>query len=247
MQTATTTSGDRPYRLVLLLGRALMRLLGLRRRVRGAEHLQIPGGAVLAITHFGYLDFALAEWAIWHATGRLARFLVTARAFGHPLAGPLLRGMRHIPVDRRDGAQAYQHAVRALQAGELVGIFPEGQVNQDDVGPIKTGAVRMAAQAGVPIIPIVVWGAQEVLTKGRRFGLRRALGSRIIISIGLPIHVGDGSPGANTPAPGPDAAEPQIDAQTASLLVVLRSMVRESKDLMSPRSDRKVANRARTR
>lgn len=203
------------YRGAVLLGRALFRALDLQRVIRGGEQLDRPGGAVLALTHFGYLDFALAEWAVHRRTKRLIRFLATARAFEHRLAGPLLRGMRHIPVERTAGAPAYQHAVAALRAGELVGIFPEGQVNANDVGALKTGAVRMAAEAGVPILPVVVWGGQRILTKGRRFRLRRARHSRIVISIGAPMFPGD--------TPNLD-----VDRYTLRLHSVLRTMVQES-------------------
>jgi 1-acyl-sn-glycerol-3-phosphate acyltransferase len=205
------------YRGAVLFGRATFRVLGLQLEVRHPERLDAAGPAVLAITHFGYLDFALAEWAVQRRTGRLTRFLVTARAFEHPLAGPLLRGMRHIPVERTAAGPAYRHAVAALRSGELVGVFPEGQVNVDEVGPLKTGAVRMAAEAGVPIIPIVVWGGQRVLTKGRRFSLRRARHSRILISVGEPM------------VPGSD-----VDLGTTQLHSALQAMVRESKLLAVP-------------
>jgi 1-acyl-sn-glycerol-3-phosphate acyltransferase len=105
------------YRGAVLLGRVLFRALDLQRVVRGGEHLDRPGGAVLAVTHFGYLDFALVEWAVHARTGRLIRFLATDLAFRHPVAGPLLRGMRHIPVERAAGAAAYRHAVAALRSG----------------------------------------------------------------------------------------------------------------------------------
>ncbi len=204
---------DPLYRGLVLVGRGLLRVLGLHRTVVGGQWLEQPGGAVLAITHFGYLDFALAEWALWHRNRRLIRFLATARAFEHPVAGPLLRGMGHIPVERSAGAQAYRHAVAALRAGELVGVFPEGQVNAEDVGPLKSGAVRMAAQAGVPIIPVVVWGGQRVLTKGRRFSLRRAWGSSVLISVGEPIRI------------GPDPVAERVEADTDALRTTLRAMV----------------------
>jgi 1-acyl-sn-glycerol-3-phosphate acyltransferase len=214
---------DEPlYRGLILFGRALFRGLGLRRVIQGGERLDRPGGAVLAITHFGYLDFALAEWAVWRCTGRMTRFLVTAAAFRHPLAGPVLRGMRHIPVDRAAGTAAYQRAVIALRAGELVGIFPEGQVNHDDVGPLKTGAVRMAAEAGVPVVPIVVWGGQRILTKGRRFSLRRAWRSRIVIMVGEPIPPGTGA--------GRDAGtEAVVQDRTAVLRSRLQELLAQAK------------------
>jgi 1-acyl-sn-glycerol-3-phosphate acyltransferase len=210
---------DLLYRGAVLLGRGLFRALDLQRVILHRERLDRPGGAVLAITHFGYLDFALAEWAVHRQTGRLTRFLITAPVFDHPLAGPLLRTMRHIPVERAAGGPAYGKAVAALRAGEFVGIFPEGQVNVDDVGVLKTGAVRMAVEADVPIIPIVVWGGQRVLTKGQRFSLRRARHRRVIISIGEPMFPGD-------------RPEADVDLNTLHLYTALRAMVQESKLLI---------------
>ena len=210
------------YRSLVLLGRGVFRALALDRRVQNGARLDRPGGAVLAITHFGYLDFALTEWALWQQNRRLIRFLATARAFEHPIAGRLLRGMRHIPVERRAGTAAYEHAVTALRTGELVGVFPEGQVNAGAVGPLKSGAVRMAAQAGVPVIPVVVWGGQRILTKGRRFSLRRARHSIVVITIGEPRY------------PGPDGELTTADAETetTALRDALQRLVNEAEALI---------------
>jgi 1-acyl-sn-glycerol-3-phosphate acyltransferase len=205
---------DRLYRALIGVGRGLFAAFGLRRDVRHPERLDLAGGAVLAVTHFGYLDFALTEWTLWQVDRRRIRFLATARAFDHPVAGPLLRAMKHIPVERTAGASAYRHAVAALRAGELVGVFPEGEVHRGDVGPLRTGAVRMAAEAGVPLVPVVVWGGQRLLTKGERFSLRRAWRSRILVNVGEPRHL---------PAAGLDA-----DAETARLRATLRALLRDA-------------------
>src|SRR5476649_1809573 len=94
---------DRVYRLAIRLGAGLFRLLDLRRDVYGVSNVPPTGPAVLAVTHFGYLDFALVQDAVWRRYRRLTRFLVTDVAFAHPIAGPLLRAMRHIPVHRAAG------------------------------------------------------------------------------------------------------------------------------------------------
>lgn len=178
------------YRFCIALGISLFRVLGLRRRVVGADEIPATGGAVLAITHFGYLDFALTEWLVWVRRRRLARYLVTKAAWDHPVAGPLLKSMRHIPVDRRAGSSAYQRAVAALRAGELVGVFPESQVNPSwTVGALKTGAVRMAAEAGVPLLPVVLWGSHRVITKRHPVRLREAWRAPVTIHVGEPIQV----------------------------------------------------------
>jgi 1-acyl-sn-glycerol-3-phosphate acyltransferase len=196
---------DRVYRVVLLLGRALFRALGLRRTVVGADRLP-TGAAVLAISHLGYLDFALTEWALWRHRRRLARFLVTDSAFQHPVAGPLLRAMGHVPVHRDAGAAAYRQAVRRLRAGEVVGVFPESRVTSTFTPlPFKAGAARMAIEAQVPLVPVVVWGGHRVLTRTHRPSLSEAFRAPVRLHVGEPLH----------PGPGADAAAVTADLRTA--------------------------------
>lgn len=165
---------------------------------RGSDHVPADGGAVLAITHFGYLDFALTGKVVWQRRRRLVRFLATQASFDHWASGPLMRAMRHVPVDRARGAGSFDEAVRRLGAGELVGVFPESQVNRSwVVGPCKTGAVRMAADAGVPLLPVAVWGGHRVMTRGRRIGWRERRRVVVRVEIGEPF-VGDGDVAART-------------------------------------------------
>ncbi len=178
------------YRAMIELGQLLFGALRLRPAPVGLEHLPSSGGAVLAITHFGYLDFALVQWALWRHNRRWIRFLTTARAFEHPLSGPPLRAMQHIPVDRRAGAGAYRDSVKALRDGHLIGVFPEGQVTGTwEVLPCAGGAARMASAAGVPLIPIAVWGGHRLLTRTHRFSLRAATGATISVRVGQPLDV----------------------------------------------------------
>jgi 1-acyl-sn-glycerol-3-phosphate acyltransferase len=179
---------DPTYRVVVALLLGVFRLLGLR--VQGVDDERIPaqGGAVLAITHFGYLDFALAGRVVWGTRRRYVRFMATAVSFRHPIGGPLMRAMHHVPVDRAEGAGAYAEAVARLRAGELVGVFPEAQVNRAwVVGPCKTGAVRMAAEAGVPLIPVAVWGGHRVITRGHPLTLRQRRGHVVRVHVGAPL------------------------------------------------------------
>lgn len=199
------------YRVVIRFGQFLFRVLDLRRDVRGIENVPSTGGAVLAVTHFGYLDFALVQDAVWRAHRRLTRYLVTDAAFAHPVAGPLLRAMRQIPVHRAAGAGAYRTALRRLAHGELVGIFPESAVSTtNELLPLKKGAAGLAAESGLPLIPVMVWGGQQVITKGVPLRWRRARHARIHIEFGPPLR----------PVPDSDRA-----AVTAQLRGVLTEMI----------------------
>jgi 1-acyl-sn-glycerol-3-phosphate acyltransferase len=191
---------DLVYRPITLVARAVFHGLGLRFDVTGSEHVPETGGAVMALNHIGYLDFTFGGLAA-APHKRLVRFMAKKEVFDNPLSGPLMRGMKHIPVDR-DGAAAdsYAAAVQALRAGEIVGVFPEATISESyELKEFKTGAARMAMEAGVPLLPAVVWGSQRVYTKGRRPGL--AWGTPIRIHVGEPF----------TPAPGSDPAEVTAD------------------------------------
>ena len=110
------------YPPVLAFARSVFAVQGLRFTVHGAEHIPRSGGAVLAINHVGYFDFTYAGYAALKVH-RLVRFMAKQEVFAHPVAGPLLRGMRHIPVDRSLGAGSYRRAVQALASGEIVGVY----------------------------------------------------------------------------------------------------------------------------
>jgi 1-acyl-sn-glycerol-3-phosphate acyltransferase len=179
------------YSLAIGVGRIFFGgMLRLRPTVSGVESIPTSGAAVLAITHFGYMDFALVEWIAWLRTRRRIRFMVTRRAADKPVIGWLLQQMRHIPVEMGAGRDAYTHAVQALRDGELVGVFPEAGVSASfTVRELKTGAVRMAAAAGVPVIPVVVWGGQFLRTKNHRASIREAFSAPIRVEVGNPIDV----------------------------------------------------------
>jgi 1-acyl-sn-glycerol-3-phosphate acyltransferase len=175
---------------MITIGRGLFGALRLRRSVTGIEQIPRDGGAVLAITHFGYLDFALAEWVIYLGTRRHVRFMAKESAFANPFVGWLLRGMHHIPVNMKAGAAAFDNAVAALKSGELVGVFPEAGVNASfTVRELKTGAMRMAQKAGVPVIPVALWGGHRLLTKNHKPRLREAYKVPISVAIAEPITV----------------------------------------------------------
>ncbi len=182
------------YPAVIHFALGTFKALGLKLDVRGIEHVPATGGGVVAINHIGYLDFALAGVPFWYGHRRLIRFMAKDQVFRHPVSGPLMRGMKHIPVDRAAGAGAYRAALTALRGGELIGVFPEATISQSYcLKEFKTGAVRMAVSASVPIYPLVLWGSQRVWTKGRQRDLRAARGTPVTITLGAPLHLPAGT------------------------------------------------------
>jgi len=173
------------YRPVIGAALALFKALDLRIEVADAKHIPATGGAVVASNHVGYLDFVFTGLAARNVgKDRLVRFLAKKEIFDRRLPGTLMRGMHHISVDREAGTESYRNAVTALRSGELVGMFPEATISRSFcLKEFKNGAARMAAEAGVPLVPSVVWGTQRLLTKGRPRNLQRHVPIRV--------HVGE--------------------------------------------------------
>ncbi len=174
------------YPPVIRTAKLFWRYLGLKFTFLGEENIPHEGGAVIAINHIGYLDFALAGTAFLPAK-RYIRFMAKKEIFNNKLAGPLMRGMHHINVDRSSGSASFVAALRALKSGELIGIFPEATISKSfEIKELKTGVVRLAMGAGVPVIPTIVWGSQRIWTKGVPKNLRRRK-TPITIAIGKPM------------------------------------------------------------
>ena len=180
---------DLVYPPVITAVQGFWKYLGLKLDFNGIENLpdRNHGGAIIAINHISYLDFALAGTAALPMK-RYVRFMAKKELFDNKFAGPLLRGMHHISVDRSNGSASFVQALRALRDGEIIGIFPEGTISVSfEIKELKTGVVRLAQGAGVPVIPTIVWGSQRIWTKKVKRDLRRR-GVPISVTFGEPIH-----------------------------------------------------------
>jgi 1-acyl-sn-glycerol-3-phosphate acyltransferase len=185
---------DLVYPPVVVALKSLWKALGLKFDFQGQEHLpdQNHGGAVLAMNHISYLDFALVGTAALPMK-RYVRFMAKKEIFNNKLAGPLMRGMHHISVDRSNGSASLVAAMRALRDGEIIGIFPEGTISVSfEIKELKSGAVRLAQGAGVPVIPTIIWGSQRLWTKKVKRNLMQR-GVPISVTFGEPIYFEKGS------------------------------------------------------
>ena len=201
---------DLTYPPVILTAKAAFRVLGQRFQITGTEHVPRSGGVLLAYNHIGYVDFVYGGLGA-NPSGRLVRFMAKRELFDHRWTGPLMRSLRHIEVDRGEGLTSYRTAVEQLRAGEAVGIFPEATISRAmELKEFKSGAVRMAAEAGVPVVPVILWGTQRMMTKDHPRDFSR--GKTISISVGAPLHFS-----------GEDAV-----AQTAELKAVMSGMLDEA-------------------
>jgi 1-acyl-sn-glycerol-3-phosphate acyltransferase len=187
---------DLTYPPIIVSAKVLFRALGLRFQMSGTEHVPRHGGALLAFNHVSYVDFVLGGYAA-QPSKRLVRFMAKRETFDHPVSGPLMRSLHHISVDRADGADSMRAAVEYLRAGEVVGIFPEATISRSfEIKEIKSGAVRIAAEAGVPLLPAILWGTQRLMTKDHPRDLSR--GKTIAIRVGEPLHPTAADPAAET-------------------------------------------------
>ncbi|ORV50305.1 acyltransferase [Mycolicibacter engbaekii] len=153
------------FRALELTALSAVKIAGARIDYLGLENIPARGGAVVAINHTGYVDFLPAGLAAYYRDRRM-RFMIKAEMQQVPVVNYLIRHTRTIPVDRSDGADAYRHAVAALRSGELVGVYPEATISRSfELKRFKSGAARMALEAQVPIIPLIVWGAHRLWTK----------------------------------------------------------------------------------
>ena len=103
------------YQSIVLIVKGAFAGLGLKIEVVGEENIPLSGGVILAINHTSYLDFALGGIPAHMRGRRLVRFMAKDSIFRHKIAGPLMRGMKHIPVDR-DADEAEQEAFREFVA-----------------------------------------------------------------------------------------------------------------------------------
>ena len=186
------------YPPVITFAKTMFRVLDLKIQIDGAEHIPETGGAVLASNHSSYLDFIFCGFGAQPAK-RLVRFMAKQSVFDNKVSGPLMRGMHHISVDRDNGAASFRQAAAALKDGEVVGVFPEATISESfTVKEIKSGAVRLARTAKVPLIPMAVWGPHRLWTKGRPKDLTKRH-VPVLIKIGEAIEMPKGiSPDALT-------------------------------------------------
>lgn len=187
---------DYVYPIIIPTAKLWFRAMDFRFQMAGHEVIPRQGGALLAVNHISYVDFILAGFAA-ERQGRYTRFMAKRETFDHRITGPLMRSFHHISVDRAEGQASADEAVRYLKDGEIVGIFPEATISRSfEIKELKTGAVRIAAEAGVPVIPVILWGTQRLFTKDHPRDFSRH--KTIAINTGKPVHPTGEDPVAET-------------------------------------------------
>jgi 1-acyl-sn-glycerol-3-phosphate acyltransferase len=181
------------YRLVIAILLVPAWLL-MRRRWMGREHIPAGGGFVAAANHVSNLDFlASVHLLTWWAGA--PKVLIKDSILRVPVVGQLLRAAGFIEVKRNTAAAAssLSGAEAALHQGECVLVYPEGTITKDpNLWPMRgrPGAVRLALDADVPLIPVAQWGPQELLPPKAKFP-RLFPPTRVYVQVGPPVNLDD--------------------------------------------------------
>ncbi len=174
------------FRTLEIAAKALVMVTGTQISYQNLQNIPRTGGAVMAINHTSYVDWLPAALAV-HNRGRRIRYMIKAEMQQVKIVNFLIKHTKTVPVNRGAGFEAYAEAVRLLQAGEVIGLMPEATISRSfELKEFKTGAARMALEAGVPTVPLIVWGAQRIWTKDhtRNVGRKKI---PVIVAAGPPL------------------------------------------------------------
>lgn len=204
-------------------------MFGTRVAWRGGEHIPRTGGALLALNHVSFLD-PIYNVAFTVSHGRMPRFLAKAELWDTPVVRSVLGGGGHIPVYRASAraADAYRGAVDALQRGEIVCFYPEATYTADPDGwpmKAKNGIGRIALVTAVPVIPVAIWGSQDVLPPGSPWP-RIFCRKRVTMVAGPPVDL--------SPWLGGPRTRTALDAATAAIMADVTALVAGIRDETPP-------------
>jgi 1-acyl-sn-glycerol-3-phosphate acyltransferase len=186
--------------IYLLVPEFLMRFLAwllvhtmYRVRLEGLDNVPEEGPCIVVCNHVSYVDAIVIAACV----RRPIRFVMDHRIFASPLLSWLFRTMRAIPIApaREDAAlkeAAFDEVRRALEAGEVVGIFPEGKLTESgELNAFRPGVEQIVQTTPVPVVPMALrglWGSFfSRAAKGRAFGTFRGFFSRIALVASPPV------------------------------------------------------------
>lgn len=182
--------------LVWLLVHSVYRL-----RKEGIERIPDEGPALVVCNHVSFVDALVIAAACW----RPPRFVMDHRIFSVPVLSFVFRTSRAIPIApaKEDAAmmeRAFDEVARALEAGEIVVIFPEGRLSADgEMAPFRPGVTRILERTPVPVVPMALrglWGSffsrKDGAAMTRPWRLRPF--QRIGLAVGEPVPAAQATP-----------------------------------------------------
>jgi putative phosphoserine phosphatase/1-acylglycerol-3-phosphate O-acyltransferase len=175
--------------------------------IDGVARVPGRGPVILAANHRSYFD-VVALALVAARLGRPVRFLAKRELFDAPVVGQLARALGGIPVDRGKRSDTpLREAQRALEAGEVVVILPQGTIPRgkkffDSALQGKTGTARLAAMTGAPVLPVGLWGTEAVWARSARLpDVANLLHPPMVrVRVGKPVHLGLSDAAADTEA-----------------------------------------------
>ena len=163
--------------------------------IQGTDNIPSEGGAIVVFNHRSYFDSSAVNFTL-AKTNRPARFLGKKEVFDAPIVGQLSSMMGGIRVDRGTGSdEPLERAIQALEAGEMVSLAPQGTIPR---GPAffetelkgRWGAARLAHATKAPVIPIGIWGTEQVWPRNQRLpNMFVAEPPLITVRVGTPVDL----------------------------------------------------------
>jgi acyl-[acyl-carrier-protein]-phospholipid O-acyltransferase / long-chain-fatty-acid--[acyl-carrier-protein] ligase len=163
-----------------------------RIRVEGRENIPQTGGALFVVNHMSLVDGLL----LIASTDRAIRFLIYKGIYDLPYLKPFMKMLRAIPISSelrpRDMLKSLRAATEAIQAGEVVCIFAEGQITRiGQLLPFRRGFERIMKGVDAPIVPVNldgVWGSIFSYERGRFvWKVPRSIPYPVTVSFGTPM------------------------------------------------------------
>ena len=146
--------------------RSILWISRVKVEIKGLDNLPLNAPCILMPIHQSNFDIPVL-------LGRLPiqfRWLAKAELFKIPIFGRGMRGCGYISIDRSNRKSAFQSladAAQRIRDGASVLIFPEGTRSRDgEIGPFKKGGFVLTVDAGVPIVPIIIYGTRAIMPKG---------------------------------------------------------------------------------
>lgn len=161
----TLFGGPRVHFLLRGTSWLLLKIAGIRVRIRGRENLPSSGGFLIVSNHVNMFDPMIMYWLFRQHIIAIEK----ASHFHWPLYGQMIRSWGNLPVSGRaaETRESLGKAADLLRAGRIVYVFPEGTRARDGrLASFKRGAFHLALDARVPLVPIVFKGADRIFLEG---------------------------------------------------------------------------------